>query len=402
MRRPRNVLLLQGPSSLFFAKLGKALRRRGAKVWRVTFCPGDALYWHRRCGKKVPFRGRAEDWPGFLIRLVNAREITDIVCLGDARWQHRAAIDALGASVQVHVIEHGYLRPGWLTVEQGGIGPNSPLPRNRAEILVQADGLNDLAAPEFSASFFEYAALDIGYHLANLAAAWWRYPHYRRHALDHPIREWAGWIGRFARAGSTRRRDAQAQENLAETPFFLVPLQLETDFQIRLHGPDGGQVPFVMRLIKSFAQDAAPTDHLLFKMHPLDNGWTPWAETIRDAAQKAGIAGRCHFIETGDLDALLGRTRGVLVVNSTVGLQAIAKGVPVRMSGDAIYRINGLVDGRSLDEFWTSPQPPAPDLAEAFLRVLKHRAMLPGAFDGSGASVGASALADRIVGAGVP
>ena len=401
MNRPRNVLLLQGPSSLFFAKLGKALRHQGADVSRVMFCPGDALYWRQAYGSTIPFRGRANDWPIFLTKLVNAKSVTDIVCLGDTRWQHRDVIKLLaGTSVKVHVIEHGYLRPGWMTVEEGGIGPNSPLPRNRAKIIESADGLNDLVASNLSASFLEYAMLDIGYHLANLVTGWLRYPHFSRHALDHPVKEWAGWIRRFARVGTTRKYTTQTLTRLSEKPFFLVPLQLETDFQIRMHGPDGGQLPHSVKVINSFAQHAAINDHLLFKMHPLDNGWTPWAETISKAACEAGVDTRVHFVEGGDLNTILDQTRGVLVVNSTVGLEAIAKGVPVWMSGDAVYRVDGLIDGHALKDFWINPQPPESELAHAFLRMLKHDAMLPGGFDGSGATVGAKNLADRITGKG--
>ncbi len=393
----RHVLLLQGPASPFFARLGMALRARGAAVTRVTFCPGDSLYHRPAAGRLVPFRGRAGDWPGFLTRLVNRHRITDLVCLGDSRPRHREAIDTLrDTPIRLTVVEHGYIRPGWLTAEETGIGPNSPLPRDRAAILAASTGLPDRPDPAYPSSFAAYAALDVGYHLANLATAWALYPHYSRHALDHPLKEWAGWIGRGLKRGSVARHTARNLGCLTGRRHFLVPLQLETDFQIRHHGPPGGQIPQIRRLIASFAAHA-PTDRLLvFKRHPLDNGWTPFVREIETAAAGYGVRDRCIYLETGPLERLFRGCDGVLCVNSTAGLDALRQGIPVWLSGSALYRIDGLTDNRPLDRFWLDAQPPEPALTDAFIRLLKHRALIPGAFDGPGAASGAAALAERL------
>jgi capsular polysaccharide export protein len=393
----KHVLLLQGPSSRFFALVGRSLRQRGARVTRVIFCPGDALYWSRKSGERVVFRGEAPEWAAFLSDFVARLGVTEIVCLGDGRWQHREAIALFeGTDVRVTVIEHGYIRRGWLTVEDGGVGPNSPLPRDPVRILDAARGLPDLPDPGFRSRFLEYAALDVGYHLANLLAGWLLFPHYRRHALDHPVREWAGWIGKGLATRGTRRRIDEVMQRIARERIFLLPLQLETDFQIRLHGPEGGQGPLIDRIIESFAGHAPKDRLLVFKRHPLDNGLTPWRHRVDQAARRFGVAGRCLYLEGGDMAELFARCDGVLTTNSTAGLEAVAQGLPVWMSGDAIYRICGLVQTGELDAFWSNPRRPDPELADAFLRLLKHKALMPGAFDGPGARVGAEVLAESL------
>jgi capsular polysaccharide export protein len=46
--------------------------------------------------------------------------------------------------------------------------------------------------------------------------------------------------------------------------------------------------------------------------------------------------------------------------SSTVGCQALARGVPVMALGKAIYDIAGLTHQGELDEFWNAPEAPDP------------------------------------------
>ena len=98
------------------------------------------------------------------------------------------------AGLRVHLVEQGYLRPGFLTVEPDGTGGRSRFPRDWAAIDALAEGAPPLPSPRFRAPFAAYAAMDVGFNLANLAAGWAWFPHYRTHSLDHPVAEWAGWI----------------------------------------------------------------------------------------------------------------------------------------------------------------------------------------------------------------
>jgi len=54
----------------------------------------------------------------------------------------------------------------------------------------------------------------------------------------------------------------------------------------------------------------------------------------------------------GDLNALLEKAAGVVVVNSTVGLSAIQAARPTIVLGRAIYDLNGLGYQGTLDTFW--------------------------------------------------
>ncbi len=394
---PRRVfLLLQGPMSYFFTYLGRALRNQGAEVRRIHVCPGDRLFWRGPGG--VSYRGRPDDWPDFVRKYIADHGVTDIVSLGDGRRWHADALPvAKAADVRVHVIEQGYLRPHYLTVEPEGTGGNTHFPRDWQRIAELAE-MAPLPHPGFQSSFLVFSVMDVAFNLANILFSWALYPHYKQHALDHPLREWGGWIFRKAlklRARRTELTISEGRVKAHEGLLYVFPLQLETDYQIRLHGPPKGLRETLKRVIGSF-RDYAPDDAMLaIKLHPLDNGWTPWQALIAD--EVAGIEDRVIYLDGGDLEAMLERSSGCVVINSTVGLTALTLGAPVKALGTAIYDLPGLTFQGGLDAFWTEGVKPDEARLALFLRALTAAIQVPGGFDGTGAQPGAVNMAAKML-----
>lgn len=395
----RVVLLLQGPMSFFFTYLGEALRRRGARVRRVLLCPGDRLFW--RGAGATSYRGRPEAWRDWLRGHIAAEGVTDIAMLGDGRrWHEEAAEVGRALGLRVHLVEQGYLRPHWLTLEPDGTGGRSRFPRDWDAIEAMAAGADQVSQPQFETSFAGYAAMDVGFNLANILGSWALYPHYRAHALDHPAWEWAGWIWNKAVPLRRRRRELAAAEARLKAhggPLFILPLQLDTDYQIRLHAPPGGVAGLMRRTIASFAAHAPGDAMLAVKIHPLDHGWTDWRAVMEEAAAEAGVAGRCVFLDGGDLGAMLDGAAGVVVANSTVGLSALRAGAPVIALGAALYDLPGLTFQGGLDRFWREAEAPDTARLATLIRALAATIQLPGGFDGSGAKPGAEAMATRLL-----
>ncbi|MEM7270285.1 MAG: capsular biosynthesis protein, partial [Pseudomonadota bacterium] len=172
----RVFLLLQGPMSFFFTYLARALRAEGADVRRIHVCPGDRLFWRGPGG--VSFRGRPDDWPAYIRSYIRSEGITDIVSLGDGRRWHADALPvAKELGVRVHVVEQGYIRPHFLTVEPGGTGGHTCFPRDWDDIEALAS--EPMEQPKFQTSFFWFSVMDVGFQLANVLTAWALYPHYR-------------------------------------------------------------------------------------------------------------------------------------------------------------------------------------------------------------------------------
>lgn len=377
----RSFLFLQGLATHFFVRLGDALAARGHGVHRVNLNAGDRLFWRRP--NATDFTGRPEDWPAALGALIEAHGVTDLVMFSDCRPLHVAAIAlARRRGLSAWVFEEAYLRPGYITLEQGGVNANSPLPRDPARIRALAQGLPP-AAPETlsGGSFLRRATDDVRYNLANLAGRW-RFPHWRTHRQWNAFHEYAGWLWRGARRpwrrAGARRRLAALQG--WRGPVFVLPLQLEGDFQLRLHSSFASLADAIQRIVTSFAAHA-PRDALLaVKGHPLDNGLTDWGGVALRQARAAGVADRLLWLPELPFGPVLAPAAGVVTVNSTAGLQSLREGKPVIVLGRALYDMPGLTFQGGLDRFWTEAAPPDPALVDALRRVLAAHCLIRGGF----------------------
>lgn len=377
----RSFLFLQGMATRFFERLGQALIERGYPVYRVNFNGGDRAFW--RLPGAVDFSRRAEEWPDFLDEVIVQRAISDIILFGDCRPLHRAAIRvAEGRGLRTHVVEEGYLRPDWITFEEGGVNGHSALPRDPDWYREHARALPAWREPPpVPGSFRRRAVEDVLYTTGSMAGMW-RFPHYATHRPYYQLIEYAGWLRRLALMRRAERRAGVAIQEVCSNPgpLFLFPLQLDCDYQVRVHSPFRAMHLAIEHVLASFARHAPAAARLIVKLHPLDSGLVDWAAITGYLAVELGIADRVVILDGGDLGALLARNPAVVTVNSTVGTLALACGLPVVALGKAVYDIAGLTFQGELDDFWSAPTPPDAMLFDAFRRVLAARCLIPGSF----------------------
>ncbi|WP_276119174.1 capsule biosynthesis protein [Pararhizobium qamdonense] len=395
----RVFLFLQGPSSPIFAKIADRLEAKGHLCLRINLNPGDQIFWRRKGG--YHYRGRGgQDWRIYIAAFLVQHGVTDLVLLGEERPYHLIAIEAANHhGIAVAVVEMGYLRPDWLTLERDGMSSNSHFPNDPQAII---DAARTLPEPDwarrYTQSFAAEAAYDLLYNLPNVFL-WFLFPHYRRHALFHPLAEYAGWVLRLA-GGKKRTLAATALVDTllsSGTAFFVFPLQLQTDFQLRAHSPYHDQREAITEVITSFAAHAPETASLIVKIHPLDNGLIDWRAYVEALATKLGIGSRVKFLDGGDLNALLMKTSGVVTINSTVGFHALQLGKPVKVLGTAVFDIAGLSDQSDLEQFWKAPAGPQDAVRSAFFRLLAAAIQVRGNFySATGTDAGADAIANRL------
>ena len=382
-RQGRSFLFLQGVCSPFYPRLGQRLAAEGHRVVKVQFNGGDTLYWKRDCGPVHTFRAPQHELPTFIESLWERYGITDQIVFGDRRPVHRPAIEAAPAQgIRTHVFEEGYFRPFWITLEREGVNGHSLLPRDPTWFLETGRRLPELPAPRrFKSSFRVRATHDVLYHLAGLANPV-VFPHYRNHApITAPV-EYAGYLKRFTQLRFWKRRDEARIQALVtgKRPFFLLPLQLNTDAQIRDHSPFANMREVMDRVMGSFAE-FAPSDALLcIKNHPLDMGLSNHAGAIRHLERYYGLEGRIVYLESGNLNTLLKRAAGTVTVNSTVGIVSLEHRCPTLALSDPIYNMAGLTWQESLDEFWQSPQAPDATLFRRFHDTVMHATQVNGGF----------------------
>jgi capsular polysaccharide export protein len=373
----RCFLFLQGPHGSFFPRLGAALLASGHRVRRINFNGGDRATWP---GGDA-FRGFERAWPTYVTRYMARHAVTDLIVFGDCRPVHAAAIAAATTSgVRVHVFEEGYIRPDWITLERDGVNGNSRLPRDPDWYLREARALPPVPDHPPVPSFATGRGWAAFFYYAEVVLQFWRFPFHQTHRDRDPVLEGLTFITRFGQRGARIARAERDFQEISKRTFFLFPLQLNSDYQIRLHSPFGTMYRAIDVVLESFAS-AAPADvALLIKEHPLDSGLNSWRSVITASAAALGIADRVIFVDRGDLLTMVDHAAGMVVVNSTSGTLALARGKPVKALGNPVYDIAGLTDLKPLDAFWAAPQGPAPWMYDAFCRVLADRCLIHGAF----------------------
>ena len=372
----RRFLFLQGPPGPFFRQLGEEMAREGIPVHRINLNGGDRRDWPEGA---VDFRGRFSEWPVFLDTFLRENGITDVMLFGDCRPYHLTAHGIAAArNVRTHVLEEGYIRPDWMTLEPEGVNARSSLSRDRNWFIEEARRLPpEPELPPITASF-KRRARDSYWYYHHVLTGCLAYPHFRSHRTTPILKEGFGWLWKFVRARRAAEAAAQVLRRLEQKPLFLLPLQLSGDYQIRAHSPFPDMQSAASYAIRSFAANAPADVHLLLKAHPLDCSFYDWRRFVRRHARALGLEGRLHFVDGGDLEAMVRGARGLLCVNSTSATLALANDVPVCTLGRAIYDLKGLTHQGHLDGFWRDPTPPQAGLYAAFRRVLVDRCLVRG------------------------
>ncbi|ASP32533.1 capsule biosynthesis protein [Labrenzia sp. VG12] len=398
VRSERNILFLQGPLSPLYKQTGGILKSRGLGVYRINFCAGDWLHWHGDgC---TSYKGSVGDWQAFIDRFLDTYGITDLVLHGDQRIYHRLAIEcARRRGLYVAVTELGALRPGWMTLERNGLSTVSHFPDDPARVCEIAERVGPIdLSPRFPSSFWLQTAPDVGYNLANVVLMPF-FPRYERHTIYPPVEEYLRGAVRLLRQ---RRRDAHANAVMAQlqekgTRYFVLPIQLEGDFQLRRHSPFSSFKDVLALVFGSLASSAGKGTELVLKSHPLDVGIENWEGVARALATEHGVSDRVHYLDGGGLAKPFEKAAGVVTLNSTAGLEALQAGVPVKTLVPAHFDIAGLTHQGSLDTFWSQPEVPDEKLLDAYVRALAGTTQVRGSIHNrDGVGVAARNIAERI------
>lgn len=383
-RQNRVFLFLQGPHGPFFDRLGRMLRFAGAEVWRVGFNAGDQAFWRHK-PSYIPFSAPRDDWDAFLSNLMVEKSVTDIVLYGDTRPIHASAVAAAKvAGIAVHVFEEGYMRPYWVTYERGGSNGNSHLMGMSIDQMRSAMAQSDMEAPLPPGHWG-----DMRQHIFYGAAYHWfvmfanrKYRHFRPHRSLPVAKEFQLYLKRLLLMPViwVQRFLATLRVRNGGFPYHLVLLQLEHDSSFQMHSPFGTMTEFLKLVIDGFAKGAPTHHHLVFKAHPLEDGRVPVRRDIKRLARTAGVADRVHFVRGGKLARLLDDARTAVTVNSTAGQQALWRGIPLKVFGDAVYGKSEFVSDQPLPEFFAAPSRPDSRAYKDYRRYLLETSQIPGGY----------------------
>lgn len=375
----RSFLLLQGPIGPFFFKLARALQAVDAEVTKINFNGGCEFFYN--CSSKINFEQDIEKLPDFLRQLAKDKSITDLIVYGDCRPIHKVAISTLKEiGIKIHVLEEGYFRPSWITLERDGVNFYSSLPREADFYLAQ----KIMALPRsqaFRSPFKNLVLYAVQYYIFAVIAHYRKkFTGYKHHFECGPHKAFWSWLPRLF-TKFTRGIEAKLlTPKIRRTKYFLVPLQLCRDFQVKEHSNFRDMAHFIEHIIQNFAKDAPADVSIIIKKHPLDSGLIGLRKIVTKEAEKAGIRNRIIFLDGGNLPMLINKSLGVITINSTAGLQAIHHKTPTLVLGRSFYAIDGMVNKTDLKTFLHSPQLPDDNLYQHFRNYVIQKTQINGGF----------------------
>ena len=347
-----NVLLLQGPVGPFFARFAKDLEHRGFNVFKINFNGGDSFFF--RGPNATSYQGRLKHWELYLERYIKNNDIGRIYLFGDCRAYHRVARQvAERLSLRVFVFEEGYIRPDFITLEEGGVNGNSAMTQRKPDFAaIETQSATNQAHPR--GAFLRASVYAIIYYLVS-AMRKKHYRYYEHHRIFSPVSEGYRWIVSAYRKWRFSKKESNVLEELLpqfENNYFLCPLQVHCDMQVAAHSDFNSIEHFIGDVIGSFVKHAPDNKALVFKHHPLDRGYTDYTLLFRNLERKYGLKGRLFYVHDLCLPTLLKHAQGTVLINSTVGMSSLFHGTPVKTLGKAIYDLPELTFQPSLKRFW--------------------------------------------------
>ena len=368
-----NILLLQGPVGDFFQRLADWLTANGKTVHKFNFNAGDDYFYPPTQTHTVAFNDSYDVFPEFLQKYIIQHQIQAVVGFGDTRPYHLLAKRIANENqASFWAFEEGYFRPYYITLEKDGVNAFSPLPR-RADFFLEQ--FPKLAQQEYEAptpvrgGFTPMAKNAIRYYieLFRNPRKYSDYIHHRAPNAGHYLKLWSLSILKRLNYYIEDIQIAKRVEAGKYGKFFIVPLQVFNDSQVRIHCDFSSVRSFLLHVLASFAAHAPADTNLIIKHHPMDRGFIDYSRDIKRFIKKhPKLKGRITYVHDVPLPVFLRHGLGMVTINSTSGLSGLIHNMPVKVLGRAHYDIPGITDQNTLAEFWNHPTPPDSDLFHAY------------------------------------
>lgn len=322
---------------------------------RICFNRGDHHF--AKADHVVKYENGVTEWQSWLEAYLIDQHIDAVCCYGDCRRYHaqaKSVCDRMG--VRFIALEEGYVRPGFVTLERDGNNANSSFPEHFKAGRTEN---NQPIAPAQIAGHFRFQCW---FAFLYYVVKDWRlvgYRNYAHHRSGNGLLEMLAWLRGFSRKHMiTRWRERGLARRLISAhggKMFLVPLQVAADMQIICHSNYDNVRQFIEQTIRSFAENAAKDAHLVIKHHPMDRGFQHYGGHVRRLSKATDCSARVTYVFDLNLDKVFEHTAGCITINSTVGLQALERGVPTITLGNSMVRMAGIAPAENLEAFWTKP-----------------------------------------------
>lgn len=384
----KKILLLQGPIGNFFNDLEEYLSQKNI-VDRIIFNGGDYYYSKKNNISPTLYTKTPSDWVNFIKAYLQALSIDVVILFGQYRYYHYEAIKICKKfGIDYYVFEEGYLRPNFITFEKSGVNYDSKNFPNDKNFYENLEFQNDykkninqnsiIIEDSYTITVRKvvlYYIFSFLYHL--------KFRHYIHHRGFNLFKETFYQIRKYIRTRKYKKKEHREHKKIQENHnYFFVPLQLYFDAQIKYNSKYSSMRHFMEDVISSFSLYANEEDYLVIKHHPLGNGYTNYKKDIFKLVRKYNVKKRVLYIHDGDYSSQVKNCKGVVLINSTVGISALYHLKALYILGEAFYNINGLTNNSkmNLDQFWTSHEKPDEKLVSNFLNYILQKTQMVGNF----------------------
>jgi len=379
------VLLLVGPLGSFFARFARYLESQGVEVYKLSLPLHEFGFSQQQ---RLQFSQPMDQFRPFLAEQIERLGIRHLFMYGDFIDPHRIALDLCaelrqqGQAIDSYVFELGYLRPNYVTLEPDRVNCCSHLNQPSAFYRQLPD-----------VEWFPEARRESGVRWRKA----WKSITFIQHAFTRykivdgvhklqPRPEFLiAQVRGLLRKHLYRFSEAPIRRQLSNgDPFFLGVLQVATDSQLARGCSYRGVEDFITDVVESFASHAPSQARLFLKHHPRDRGYNHYGAHVQRLEQQFGLKGRLFYFHDSSLAPILRKPscQGVVLINSSVGFQALFHGVPLKAMGQAPFNIDGLADQQPLANFWQQPQRSDRALFRRFYHHVLGTTQINGNFDG--------------------
>lgn len=379
------ILLLQGPIGSFFYDFSEWLQSHGKTIYKINFNAGDEYFYPNSTSNTLAYRAGLDQFQNYLADLCTQHNIDTIICFGDNRHYHKSARETChNLNISFWAFEEGYFRPDYVTFEKDGVNAFSSIPRDNTFFSTICPQVPEPKAPEKVAQgFIPLAKLAICYYW-NAYTKRKRYPYYQHHRIlniRYYIKLWGISGVKRLNYALRDRTFAKKVERGQFGDFYILPLQVYDDSQVRVHSDYSSVESFLKEVLDSFVKNAPSDLTLIIKHHPMDRGFIDYGKTIQEYIDRyPELKKRIFYIHDVPMPVFLRYGKGMVTLNSTSGISALLHGMPVMTMGRAHYNIPGLTYQGKLDDFWHNPGKPDMDLFSAYRRFHLNKTHINGSF----------------------
>lgn len=381
----KRVLLLQGPMGDFFYRFAKWLNSKKIECYKINFNGGDRFF-YKSNENVFDYQLCLVDFKSWLEIFLEEHDIDSIVCFGDCRKYHQfAKLIAKKKNINFFAFEEGYIRPNYITFEQGGVNffsnfinylGNKETTENRNDLIFNVNDVKN--------SYSKMVKSVITYYIFWVLFSF-KYPDYEHHRGMSPVQELKCWIISGLRSIQNKLFEGNKFNSFIQDyskKYFIFALQVHNDSQIKTHSDLKSVEKYIALVLENFSHHADPATHLVLKHHPMDRGYRNYSKLIQRLAKRFKIESRVHYFCDIHLPTLLKHSLGLVTVNSTTGIQALFHHIPVKVLGNALYNLPKLTNQYALSRFWTKPGKVDSKYFSYFRRELISYSQLNGSFYG--------------------